>query len=48
MIFDGSILAKDYAAFIVRLINTYKEIKNNIEDYVFFVDNAKTHHANII
>lgn len=45
MIFIGPVLAKDYAGFIVKLINNYPHIKNNLEDYYFYMDNAKIHKA---
>jgi hypothetical protein len=31
--------AEDFAAFILYLIRKNKEIKENINDYIFFVDN---------
>ena len=47
-IFDGSITATDYWNFILNIIDFYHEIKNNINKYMFYVDNCSTHHAKLI
>lgn len=33
MIFQGSVTAKDFAAFIIKILQNNAEIKNNIKNY---------------
>ena len=47
-IFDGSITAKDYGDFLINILDNYQDIRQNINDYFFYVDNCRTHHAGII
>jgi len=42
-IFEGSVTAKDYGFFLLELIINFLEIKNNLNNYCFYMDNASIH-----
>ena len=44
----GPILAKDFGAFLVKLINKYEYIQNNLDKFVFYMDNASIHKAKVL
>ena len=48
MVFKGSVKGNDYGAFILKLIDSNEIIKNNLENYVFCMDNARIHAAKAI
>ncbi len=44
-IFKGSVSAQDYGTFIINLIRANGLQEKNLDNYVFFVDNARIHKA---
>jgi hypothetical protein len=46
-VMKGSVKGKDFGAFLVNLINSLPLV-NSLDNYVFFMDNSKTHHAKIL
>jgi len=47
-VIKGSVTAKDFGAFLVSLINSTQLVNDGLDKYVFFMDNARIHHAKII
>ena len=45
MIFIGPVLAKDFGSFLIKLISKYQFIHNNLNKFVFYMDNASIHKA---
>mgnify|MGYP002630889793 CR=1 FL=1 len=45
MLFKGPINANDFGGFIVTLLLNYREIANNLNKYVIYLDNAPIHRA---
>lgn len=42
-LFEGSINGEDFGAFMMQILEKNDHIKNNLSDYVFFMDNCKIH-----
>ena len=47
-IFDRAIKAEDYGNFLINIVHNNDQIQQNIDNYVFYVDNCSTHHAVIV
>jgi hypothetical protein len=47
-IFACPITAKNFGGFLIELINSYPNIKNNLNKLIFFMDNASIHKANCL
>ena len=47
-IYEKSVSAKDFGCFLVTLLNANPEIRNNLDNYVFFMDNARVHKAKVL
>lgn len=46
-VIQGGLSGGDFACFIVNLINNYPQIKLNLDIFVFFMDNASVHKAEL-
>ena len=47
-IFHTSVAAKEFGFFIISLLNAYPEIRDSRNNYIFYMDNARTHKAKAI
>ena len=47
-IFKTSVAAQEFGFFLVGLLNAYPEICQARPEYIFFMDNVRTHKANAI
>ena len=47
-IFEGSIKSGDFGCFILNLIKSTSGMKKALSRFIFFVDNASPHHAEIL
>ena len=47
-LFRGSIKAQDFGWFILNLIKSHSEIKNDIKSFIFYCDNYSTHKSKAI
>jgi hypothetical protein len=47
-LFDGSVTAEDYGAFILNVIGYNINIRKNLNKYVWYMDNASIHKARCI
>ena len=44
-IFNGSVTSVNFGFFMLNIIDNNIKIKENLNKYVFYVDNMSTHHA---
>ena len=45
---EGSIDSYDYKSFLIMLLNENDEIKNNLNQYIFYTDGCATHKSKIL
>jgi len=47
-ILEGGITAKDFGCFLINLLNSNQEIKEDLDSTIFLLDNANVHKAKIL
>ncbi len=47
-IFDGSVKSGDFGQFMIHLIVNNPYISINLSNFIFYMDNARIHHAKIL
>ena len=48
MLFQGSVKSSDFGAFLLFLLKNNNVIKSNLNNYIFYMDNASIHKANLL